>query len=78
MSVSVLYTFFGILQVVLGLLDPSNYMVLQGEEGIGNGTYDYHAEQCRGMMNLKSIGCNWCRLMNVFLHKHYAKRHGLN
>ena len=56
MSVSVLYTFLGMLQVVLGLLDSSNYMVLHDEEGIGNGTYDYHAEQCTGMMNLKTLG----------------------
>ena len=44
-------------QVVPGLLDPCNYRILHDEEGIGNGAYDYHAEQCRSMY-LKILGVN--------------------
>ena len=59
-------TLAGTLQVILGFLDPCNYRILHDEEGVGNGAYDYHAEQSRGVMYLKILPENHQQFCNFF------------
>ena len=46
---------FGALQVVLGLINPSNYRVLRDEEGIRNGAYNLHAFVLKESCNINQL-----------------------
>ena len=52
-TLSVLCTL--LLPVISGLVlfETNNYRLLYDGDRVGNAEYEYHAAQCRGMLNLK-------------------------